>query len=272
MTAGTDAVEDGGHRLQVAEIDVECAQRGHDDEVRQDEGPAAGPGAPEAAAQVGDVDADLNRERSGQRLADRDRLAHLLLGEPFAVVDQFAFHLADQRNRAAEAETAEPQEVAHQFADPAFWNDCRRRHFQAPPACCERTVGRRLASLSRSSPTARTSRVKPEGSALRARRLVECGAQSLGQLQGVVVGPEMQEEQPRLLVQHVTVDRRDVDAVRSQRLDHRIYFVVGEDEIAGDGGLAAAGRLKVDADGSTQRRRRSHGHAVHVHRDRGAAR
>src|SRR5262245_31689345 len=31
-------------------------------------------------------------------------------------------------------------------------------------------------------------------SALRARRLVECGAQSLGKLHGVVIGPEVQEE------------------------------------------------------------------------------
>ena len=74
-----DAVEDRRHRLQVAEIDVERAERGDDHEVRQDEGPAAGPGAPEAAAQIGDVDADLDRERPRQRLADRDGLAHLLL-------------------------------------------------------------------------------------------------------------------------------------------------------------------------------------------------
>ena len=47
-----DAVEDGGDRLEVAEIDVERAQRGDDNEVRQDEGPAADPGAPETAAQI----------------------------------------------------------------------------------------------------------------------------------------------------------------------------------------------------------------------------
>ena len=128
MTAGLDAVEDGRHRLQVAEIDIECAQRGHDDEVRQDEGPASGPGAPESAAQVRDINAYLNGERSGQRLADRDRLAHLLFGEPLAVVDQLPFHLADQRDRTAEAEAAESQEVTDQFADPAFRNDRCPRH------------------------------------------------------------------------------------------------------------------------------------------------
>ena len=42
-------------------------------------------------------------------------------------------------------------------------------------------------------------------SALRARRLVEGGAQSLGQLLGVVDGPKVHEEQMRRIVQHVTV-------------------------------------------------------------------
>jgi len=59
----------------------------------------------------------------------------------------------------------------------------------------------------------------------------------------------MKEEQSRLLVQHVAVDRRHVDAIRPQRLDHGIHFVIGQNEISGDGGLAAAGRLEVDGDG-----------------------
>src|SRR5882757_11196024 len=50
---------------------------------------------------------------------------------------------------------------------------------------------------------------------LRARRLVERSAQSLGKPHGIVDGPKMQEEQPRLLVQHVAMDRCHVDAVRS---------------------------------------------------------
>jgi len=62
------------------------------------------PGAPESAAQIADIDADLDRQRSGQRLADGDGLAHLLLGQPFALGDDFALHLADQRNGAAEAQ------------------------------------------------------------------------------------------------------------------------------------------------------------------------
>jgi hypothetical protein len=93
-------------------MDIERAERGDDHEIGQDETPSAEPRAPEAAAQIGDVDADLDGERPRKRLADGDRLAHLVLAEPFAVVDQFALHLADQRHRTAETEEAEPQEIA----------------------------------------------------------------------------------------------------------------------------------------------------------------
>src|SRR6266849_3850901 len=84
---GTYAIEDGGYRLQVAEIDIENAQCGDDDKVRKDESPATRPGSPKPATEIGNVDANLDRERSWKRLANRDRLTHLLLGEPFPVID-----------------------------------------------------------------------------------------------------------------------------------------------------------------------------------------
>src|SRR5437879_5323890 len=94
----------------------ERAERRNDDEVRQDEGPTAGPCPPEAAAQIGDEYSDLDRERAGKRLADGDGLAHLLLGEPFLVVDELPFHLADQGDRFAEAEKAQSEKIAHHLA------------------------------------------------------------------------------------------------------------------------------------------------------------
>src|SRR6202035_2175180 len=114
---------------QVAEMDVEGAERRDDHEVRQDEGPAARPGAPEAGAQIGNIDADLDRERAGQRLADRDRLAHLLLGEPLLVGYELALHLTDQRDRPAEAEQAEAEEVGRHPGDRAALrlHPCRHR-------------------------------------------------------------------------------------------------------------------------------------------------
>src|SRR5882757_6312284 len=47
-------------------------------------------------------------------------------------------------------------------------------------------------------------------SALRARCLIEGRAQAPGLLQGVVICPEVKEDDSRLLRQHVTVDRRHV--------------------------------------------------------------
>jgi hypothetical protein len=116
---GAHAVEDRRHWLQVAEVDVECSKSGDDHEVRQDEGPASCPCAPEAGAQVGDVNADLDRERTRQRLAYRHRLAHLIFRQPAALVRQFAPHLTDQRDRAAEAKQAKAQKVVDHLPDPA---------------------------------------------------------------------------------------------------------------------------------------------------------
>jgi hypothetical protein len=130
----THAVEHGGHRLQVAEVDVERAQCRDDDEIRENEGPAAGPSTPKTAAQIGGVNADLDRERSRQRLADGDPLAHLLFRQPFAVGDELALHLPDQRHRPAEAEEPKTQEVDNQLADAAARRWYRDRH-RLTPSC-----------------------------------------------------------------------------------------------------------------------------------------
>ena len=97
-------VEDCGDGFEIAEIDVECPARGNHYEIRKDESPAANPGAPETAAQIGDVYADLNRKRSWQRLADRDGFAHLFFRKPATFADQLAFHLPDKSDRTAKAD------------------------------------------------------------------------------------------------------------------------------------------------------------------------
>src|SRR5262249_57680851 len=72
----------------------------------------------------------------------------------------------------------------------------------------------------------------------------------------------MEEEQPRLLVEHMTMYRRHLDAVRAQRRDDGVHFVAGEHEIAGDRGLAIAGRLKADRRREPQWSDGSHCHSV----------
>src|SRR5258707_1363067 len=66
----------------------------------------------------------------------------------------------------------------------------------------------------------------------------------------------MKEEQRRLLVQHVAVDRGHVDAVRPQRLYDGIYFVARKHEITSDSRLAAACRLEVNRYGHAHRSNR----------------
>jgi len=44
------------------------------DKVRKDEGPSTGPGSPKPRAEIGDVDCDLDRQRSGKLRQDRDGL------------------------------------------------------------------------------------------------------------------------------------------------------------------------------------------------------
>src|SRR5713226_5007505 len=70
----------------------------------------------------------------------------------------------------------------------------------------------------------------------------------------------MQEEQSWLFVQHVAVDRRHVDAVRPQRLDHWIHFIAGKNKISGDGCLAVTVRLETD---SIRHAHRSHRRNLH---------
>ena len=80
--------------------------------------PAHAPQQP--ASKIRDIDADLNREWPGQRLTDRDRLAHLLLADPAAAVDQLALHLTDERDGSAKAEQTETKEVEYKLAHRAL--------------------------------------------------------------------------------------------------------------------------------------------------------
>jgi len=90
-------------------VHVQRTQSGNDQKIRQDERPAARPRPPEAAAQIRDEDAHLDRERSRQRLTYGDRFAHLLFAQPTALGDQFAFHLANQGHGSTKAEQPQAQ-------------------------------------------------------------------------------------------------------------------------------------------------------------------
>src|SRR5215469_4233160 len=75
----------------------------------------------------------------------------------------------------------------------------------------ERTIARWIGGLFGARRNVRRAPI--DVSALAARRLVERGTQAFRELECIVIGPEVQEEQPRLLVEHVAVNRCHLDAV-----------------------------------------------------------
>src|SRR6266480_4634302 len=74
---------------------------------------------------------------------------------------------------------------------------------------------------------------------------LERGFQSLGELDWIVIGPEMHVEEPRHIRKSVVMERRHFDAVLPQGPGNGIHFLVDEYEIAGDRGLPIGRRLEV---------------------------
>lgn len=69
--------------------------------------------------------------------------------------------------------------------------------------------------------------------------------QPLQQFSEVVVRPEVHEKQTRLIIEHVIVQRGHFDPMLAQFAENRVDLGRGENEIAGNGGLALACRLEV---------------------------
>src|SRR5258708_31171316 len=80
-------------------------------------------------------------------------------------------------------------------------------------------------------------------SAFRQLDLVQGRLQASRQLSGIIVCPEMHEEQPRLFGEHVAVQRRHLDPALAQGLAHGIDLLRDEHEVTCDRRFAAATRL-----------------------------
>src|SRR5713101_10065756 len=107
----TDAIENGAHRGETAEMDVQGAQGRHDDEVGQDEGPTAGPCSPEPSPQVRNIDPYLDGERPWQRLAHGNAVAEFIFRQPLSLCDQFFFHLSAKSNGSAKTERSKAEVI-----------------------------------------------------------------------------------------------------------------------------------------------------------------
>jgi len=70
--------------------------------------------------------------------------------------------------------------------------------------------------------------------------------QPLSQLRSIVIGPEVHEEEVRLLHEHVIVDGLDLNSMSSKSPDDRVYLITEQNEVPGDRRFASACRLEVD--------------------------
>src|SRR5439155_10298979 len=114
-----DAVENALHPREPAVAEVERREREHHEERRQDEGDAHQRRPGHAGAHPSEVDRELRRERPRRELREGEPLDVVLPRDPAALVDEVALHVADERDRSAEAECAEAEEIAEQLTEAA---------------------------------------------------------------------------------------------------------------------------------------------------------
>ena len=74
----------------------------------------------------------------------------------------------------------------------------------------------------------------------------QCLMEAMRQFECVVVRPKMDKERTRLLIDHVIVNRRDLDSAIAQGLDQGLYLACDRDEITGDRGPPIGHRLEID--------------------------
>src|SRR5262249_27042691 len=151
---------------------------------------------------------DLDRQRSGQRLADGDRLAHLLARQPLPLEDQLSLHLPTERDRPAEAQRAETKIIADEISDRDSTQLRRRRY----------SVSSRL----------------PGGHRLARLRHIERTAHSLREVFRPADRPVVEEDDSRLLARHVLVDRDDVDARTTELLQNGLQLGFDHREVTVD--------------------------------------
>src|SRR5580704_11307613 len=76
----------------------------------------------------------------------------------------------------------------------------------------------------------------------------------------------MHEKQARLFIEHVAVQRRDLDPAGAKCLDDWIDLARHHHKVAGDRSVAVPRRLKAYSGRNAERAGRRNSHAVHRHR------
>src|SRR5437588_5735350 len=108
---GADPVEQPLHPWQTAEADVQLGQDEHHEKRGRHERDPDQRRAEHMATHPAEVDRELCRERAGGELRKGEALLVLLRVDPAALLHQVLLHVSGERNRPAEPQRAEPQEV-----------------------------------------------------------------------------------------------------------------------------------------------------------------
>jgi hypothetical protein len=114
---GADAVEGALHPREPAVREVDRGQRQHHHERRQHERRRDQRRSERPGLQPAEPDRKLRRERPRRELGEREPFDVVALREPAALLDEVALHVADERDRAPEAEGSQAQEVAEQLGE-----------------------------------------------------------------------------------------------------------------------------------------------------------
>src|SRR5207344_2122951 len=105
-------VERALHPGQPALRDVERREPEHHQERRQDERRRDHRTADDPETYPAEIDRELGLERAWSQLGVREPFLVFVSGDPTATLHEVALHVARERDRATEAERAEPEEIA----------------------------------------------------------------------------------------------------------------------------------------------------------------
>src|SRR6266480_1346440 len=138
------------------------------------------------------------------------------VADPATLLDEFPVHQSDLASRAAEAEPADLRPYARGLRQTDRAVRCLWRSGLGPPA---RNADHGCASVRRSR-------------FLNGRLRIERRTKSSRQILRLAGAPEVGEIKVRTLADHMAMQRHDVDTTLAQRMQNRLHFLGGHDEVA----------------------------------------
>src|SRR5213079_1388919 len=118
---GADPVEQPLHPRQPAEADVQRGQHQHHEKRGRHERDPRQRRAEHPAPNPAEVDRELGRERARGELRKGEALLVLLRADPALLLHEVLLHVPGERDRPAEPQGTEPQEVEQDLVEQRGW-------------------------------------------------------------------------------------------------------------------------------------------------------